>query len=58
MAFEALYEWLFGKAISVPPHQKYPEILHWQRGDEFELQWGDRYSLISVGENGIAYVRE
>jgi len=42
----------------VPPHERWPEILHWQAGDEFEhvysLSTGCSARLISLREDGCA----
>ena len=55
------------KPISVPrpvaqpaPHEQYPEIMHWQEGDEIRNHAGSShnnfwFSLISINADGIVY---
>lgn len=43
---------------NLAPHQRWPEILHWERGDEFDVSvFSDYHSihLISLTEDGGAY---
>lgn len=59
-----LYRWLKslfnanGISVSEPlaPHERWPEILHWQPGDRFEWSMSGWYELIALSENGQAYV--
>lgn len=52
------------RAIAVkrdlPPHQRWPEILHWRAGDDFNgLLWvmrHDSYKLVALQEDGYAVV--
>ena len=41
----------------LPPHERWPEILHWQEGDEFETRGWPYYRirLISLNDHGGAY---
>ena len=44
---------------NVPPHKRWPEILHWRKGDKFEnLTFTNhtQYNLIAVQEDGWAAV--
>lgn len=45
---------------NLPPHQRWPEILHWQKGDEFDTRGWRYYSIhfISFADNQTgAYCR-
>jgi len=39
---------------SLPPHQRWPEILQWQRGDKFEGGEHHCSRLVSITEDGYA----
>lgn len=40
----------------LPPHQRWPEILQWQRGDEFRGGTHHAKDLVSIGDDGYAVV--
>lgn len=50
--------------IAVPnpaPHEQYPEIMHWQKGDEIRstaIHNNFWFNLISITEDGIVYGKE
>lgn len=52
--------WWRANAVNrdLPPHQRWPEILHWREGDEFEWSIDGWYQLISLTEDGHAYVSQ
>lgn len=51
-----------GSSPSLAPHERWPEILHWKKGDQFYfVHWRDRAwkpVLESLTEDGYAYCRE
>lgn len=55
-----LRRWWKGNVANrdLAPHQRWPEILHWQQGDEFEWSMSGWYRLIALSEDGNAYVSE
>lgn len=41
---------------NLPPHQRWPEILQWQKGDEFEGYPYHCYDLVSIDADGYAVI--
>lgn len=57
-----LRRWWRGCVVDrdLPPHERWPEVLHWRRGDKFEGTYDLRhtaYTLIAVQEDGYAVVQ-
>lgn len=54
--------WWRGNVVNrdLPPHERWPEVLQWQKGDVFELRgaYCGQATLVSVTEGGSAYVME
>lgn len=50
------------KAVPSPaPHEQYPEIMHWQKGDEIRSTASHNnfwFNLISITEDGMVYGKE
>lgn len=56
-----ILKWLFGGAVpvepSISPHQRWPEILDWRAGDEFDVHSDFTcHHLVSITEDGYAVI--
>ena len=58
---DLIRRWWRGPNIPLrAPHERWPEILHWKAGDNFDLPFGCRHTqcdLVSLCEDGYAAVR-
>lgn len=57
---ETILRWLGISFTSRAPHERWPEIMHWKKGDKFETlgAYCGQAFLVSITEDGSAYVTE